>query len=184
MGRSNLLCFTTLVFTVTRLAFTSGLLFVVATSTAACDAPSRTDAKASPRAAKAEAKADPAQDDGPRFDVRVEAPSKAAPGKESLAKVHVEPRSPWHMNTEFPVALRVEAPNGVELVEAKQRKDDAERFDDDGLVFALPFTPTTKGPMRLTGEVDFAVCGDAACAPETVPVDFVVEVGCDTGSLC
>ncbi len=37
-------------------------------------------------------------------------PSARPRGKEVLAKVHVEPRSPWHMNTDFPVALRIEAP--------------------------------------------------------------------------
>ncbi len=125
-----------------------------------------------------------ADGDETRFDVRVEAPTAAPAGRESLAKVHVEPRSPWHMNTEFPVALRVTAPNGVELDVAKQRKSDAERFDDDGLVFALPFTPKTQGAKRIAGEVDFAVCGDAACAPETVAVDFVVEVGCGTDAMC
>ena len=129
----------------------------------------------------AEVAADP---DAPRFEVHVEAPTKAAAGKEALAKVHVEPHKPWHMNTEFPVALRINAPNGVTVEVLKQRKDDAERFDDDGLVFALPFTPTTDGPKKFAGEIDFAVCGDAACAPETVPVDFTIEVGCDSGALC
>ncbi len=122
--------------------------------------------------------------DAPRYDVRVEFPQHTPPGQEALAKVRVEPRSPWHMNTEFPVALRITAPSGVTVEVLKQRKDDAERFDDDGLVFALPFTPTSGGTKRIAGEVDFAVCGDAACAPETVPVDFTVEVGCDTGALC
>ncbi|MGH1339987.1 MAG: hypothetical protein ACRBN8_00440 [Nannocystales bacterium] len=122
--------------------------------------------------------------DAPRFEVHVEAPSKAAAGKETLAKVHVEPQKPWHINTDFPVALRIKAPNGVTVEVPKQRKDDAERFDDDGLVFALPFTPTTDGSKRFAGEVDFAVCGGAACAPETVPVDFTIEVGCDSGALC
>jgi len=127
------------------------------------------------------AAADP---NAPRFDVRVEAPSHAPAGRESLARVHVEPRKPWHMNTEFPVALRVETTHGVTLEVLRQRKDDAERFDDDGLVFALPFTPTSDGPKTIAGEIDFAVCGDAACAPETVPVDFTFEVGCDSGALC
>ena len=122
--------------------------------------------------------------EAPRYEVRVEAPSSAAPGKEAWAKVHVEPRTPWHMNTEFPVALRMQAPGGVTLEVTEQVQGDAERFDDDGLVFALPFTPVTHGPKRIAGEVDFAVCGGASCAPETVPVDFTVEVGCDSGALC
>lgn len=122
--------------------------------------------------------------DAPRFEVHVEAPEHAPAGKESLAKVRVEPRKPWHMNTEFPVALKIDDTAGVTLEVQKQVKDDAERFDDDGLVFALPFTPTSDGPKYIAGEVRFAVCGDAACAPETVPVDFTVDVGCDTGALC
>jgi len=143
-------------------------------------APAKTAEAPVPVAAE-QAAADP---DAPRFDVRVEAPEHAPPGKETLAKVRVEPRKPWHMNTDFPVALRIEATNGVTLEVPRQRKDDAERFDGDGLVFALPFTPTTDGPKHIEGEIDFAVCGDAACAPETVPVDFTVDVGCDSGALC
>lgn len=145
--------------------------------------------EASPTAS-APAKGEPApavvdeNPDAPRFEVHVEAPEHAPPGKESLAKVHVQPRKPWHMNTEFPVALEIEDAQGVTLEVPKQQKDDAERFDDDGLVFALPFTPTSDGPKHIAGEVQFAVCGDAACAPETVPVDFTVDVGCDTGALC
>ncbi len=148
-----------------------------------CDA----DAKPTTQAvtpADAPAAALDAELEAPRFDVQVEAPAKAPAGKEALAKVRVHPRKPWHMNTEFPVALRIEAPSGVSMPVPKQRKDDAERFDDDGLVFSLPFTPTTDGPKQFAGEVDFAVCGDAACAPETVLVDFTIEVGCDSGALC
>ncbi len=153
-----------------------------------CDAPSGADVSAagatpSTQAGAAEPGHPPPQD-APRFDVRVEFPERAPAGKEVLAKVHVEPRSPWHMNTDFPVALRIEAPAGVTVDLLKQRKDDAERFDDGGLVFALPFTPTSDGAKQIAGEVDFAVCGDAACAPETVPVAFTVEVGCDSGALC
>lgn len=122
--------------------------------------------------------------DAPRFEVHVEVPANAPAGRESLAKVVVEPQDPWHMNTDFPVSLRVDAPKGVHVEFDKQRKGDAERFDDDGLVFALPFTPKTRGRKHIEGEIDFAVCGDAACAPETVPVEFEIDVGCGTDALC
>lgn len=150
---------------------------------AGCDGEPKPTAQA-PAPSDAPVAAAEADPEAPRFEVHVEAPSKAPAGKEALAKVHVEPHKPWHMNTEFPVALRMKAPNGVTVEVLKQRKDDAERFDDDGLVFALPFTPTTDGRKTFAGEVDFAVCGDAACAPETVPVDFTIDVGCDSGALC
>lgn len=157
-------------------------LFSLAVVACGTDAGSPTASKTA-KGAEAAAVVDE-KPDAPRFEVHVEAPEHAPPGKEALAKVHVEPRKPWHMNTEFPVALKIDDTAGVTLEVPKQLKDDAERFDDDGLVFALPFTPTSDGPKHIAGEVQFAVCGDAACAPETVPVDFTVDVGCDTGALC
>lgn len=163
-----------------RAALAVGLISL---ALAGCDGDARPTTQAQTPVVAQEVDVDP-DPDAPRFEVHVEAPAKAAAGKEALAKVHVEPRKPWHMNTEFPVALRITAPSGVTVDVLKQRKDDAERFDDDGLVFALPFTPTTDGPKKFAGEIDFAVCGGAACAPETVPVDFTIDVGCDSGALC
>ena len=164
-----------------RAALTFGLMVFAAAGCEEDDAARVAPPPSPSDAPVAQADVDP---DAPRFDVHVEAPSKAPAGKEAMAKVLVEPREPWHMNTEFPVALRIKAPSGVTVEVPKQLKDDAERFDDDGLVFALPFTPTTDGSKQFAGEIDFAVCGDAACAPETVPVDFTIEVGCDSGALC
>ncbi|MBV1857828.1 MAG: hypothetical protein KUG77_05400 [Nannocystaceae bacterium] len=156
---------------------------LISLALAGCDGDAKptNSVPARPDASVAAVEMDP---DAPRFEVHVEATAKAAPGKEALAKVHVEAHKPWHMNTEFPVALRMKAPNGVTLEVPKQRKDDAERFDDEELVFALPFTPTSDGRKQFAGEIDFAVCGDAACAPETVLVDFTIDVGCDSGALC
>ncbi|MEZ4382184.1 MAG: hypothetical protein R3A79_12610 [Nannocystaceae bacterium] len=119
-----------------------------------------------------------------RFTVRVEAPDTAPAGREVIAKIHVEPKAPWHMNTEFPVALKVTGPSDVELELAEQRGGDAQCFDDSCLTFAIPFTPKTEGAKELKAEVKFAVCGESACAPDTVNVDLQVEVNCDTDALC
>lgn len=119
-----------------------------------------------------------------RFEVRVEAPETAPAGREAIAKIHVEPKSPWHMNTEFPVALKVTGPSDVEIELADQRGGDAQCFDDSCLTFAIPFTPKAEGAKELKAEVKFAVCGESACAPDTVNVDLQVEVNCDTDALC
>ncbi|MCA9661293.1 MAG: hypothetical protein KC486_23340 [Myxococcales bacterium] len=119
-----------------------------------------------------------------RFEVRVEAPETAPAGREAIAKIHVEPKSPWHMNTEFPVALKVTGPSDVEIELADQRGGDAQCFDDGCLTFAIPFTPKAEGAKELKAEVKFAVCGESACAPDTVNVDLQVEVNCDTDALC
>jgi hypothetical protein len=123
------------------------------------------------------------RDDGPRFAVAYETPTASAntPG---LAKVRVEPRGEFHMNLQYPPALELSAPEGVDVPRNQQRSRDAERFDAAGLVFAIPFTPRTGGKKRFGGTVEFAVCGELSCAPEKVPLDFTVDVGCDTDAFC
>jgi hypothetical protein len=119
----------------------------------------------------------------PRYAVEFDTPAAAA-GKPSVVKVRVEPRGDFHMNLDYPVTLDMTAPTGVDMSASRQRSADAERFDDQGLVFAVPFTPKSRGDKHFAGTVEFAVCGELSCAPEKVPVDFTVEVGCDTDAFC
>jgi len=119
-------------------------------------------------------------DDTPRFDVDVDAPARATAGRPSHARVKVSARTPWHMNLEYPATLRVEPPRGVEMQAAAQ----PERFDSDSAEFAVPFTARAGGPAHFQGQLQFAVCADEACAPATVPLDFTVDVGCDTDAFC
>jgi hypothetical protein len=131
--------------------------------------------------ARAAAKPEP---DGPRFDVAIDAPSSAIAGKPSTARIVISPRAPWHVNMDYSPKLRLDATGGVELDTRERRGNEAARFDADGLAFDLPFTPRAKGSKRIAGELQFAVCGAEACAPQSVPVDFTVEVGCDTDTVC
>lgn len=122
--------------------------------------------------------------DGPRFDVAIDAPASAIAGQASTARIVISPRAPWHVNMDYSPKLRIDEVGGVELDTHERRGNEASRFDADGLAFDLPFTPRAKGPKRIAGELQFAVCGVESCAPQSVPVDFTVEVGCDTDSLC
>lgn len=127
-----------------------------------------------------------AADAAPGYTVDVEVPPRASRGQEALARVKIKPQSPWHMNREYPATLELKASKNITLVSPVQRKDDAERYDDDALVFSVLFTPETKGTHRIEGEVDFAVCGDASCGPVTAPVELTFEVSCraDDSGLC
>ncbi len=122
----------------------------------------------------------------PGYTVDVELPPQTTPGQESIARVRVQPKSPWHMNLDYPAKLRLEAPADVKLDTAQLTKGDAERYDDEALVFSVLFTPEAKGARKIQAQVDFAVCGDAACGPVTESVELAFEVQCraeDTG-LC
>lgn len=122
----------------------------------------------------------------PGYTVDVELPKEATRGQESLARVRVRPKAPWHMNLEYPAKLHLTAPDDVTLDASLLEKGDAERYDGEGLVFSVLFTPEAKGARKIEAQVDFAVCGDDACGPVTESVELAFEVGCrieDTG-LC
>ncbi len=164
------------------LALTRTLLLGTAAALCACSAgPSPSGSGPAPRA-KAAAEADAK----PGYTVDVELPPKTTKGQESIARVRVQPTSPWHMNLQYPAKLRLQAPDDVALDTELLSKADAERFDDNALVFSVLFTPEAKGTRTIDAQIDFAVCGDASCGPITESVELAFEVGCrdeDTG-LC
>ena len=135
-------------------------------------------APAEPATAHRHAEPDPheAEPAAPNYTLRFELPEDARAGQEALAKVHVSPRDPWHLNTDFPASLELEAPEGVALVQAEQRKEDAEQLDETGLVFSVPFTPADHGAKRFMGTLKFAMCAEQACDPTSVPLDFAIDV--------
>ena len=118
---------------------------------------------------------EPQPEEVDRYTLQIDAPVEVDPGKEAMAKVTVHPVSPWHMNLDFPVSLELESVDGVAFVLQRQRKSDAERLDDDGLVFAVPFTVHAPGDKRIEGKIKFAVCGDQACDPVSLPVTIDVR---------
>lgn len=158
-----------------RLLLLAPLLGLVACGNAESKAPT-TAAPVEPQAEPGEVTATTQAVDG--FSVDIDAPLHAAAGEQVVARVQVEPRSPWHMNVDYPVRLTMLATTGVKLDAPSLKKNDAERLDDDALVFPVVFTAQAghKGHTTLKGELHFAVCGAAECAPQRVPVEFSVEV--------
>lgn len=144
----------------------------------ACETADPPATPAVPRTEPAPPPVESAEAATPRYTVAVDSPPQTCAGTEAMAKVEVIPHAPWHMNLDFPASLRLEAPAEVRLVASEQRKEDAERLDEDGLVFAVPLTSSTRGDKRIEGQLRFAVCGDAECAPVFAPVTIEIPVAC------
>lgn len=104
------------------------------------------------------------------FEVRVEPPAAAARDLPTSGRVSVLARAPWHLNLEFPAKLRLRGTEGVRLSSPAQQTTDAARYDEDALVFDVPFTVHRCGQQTIDGEIDFAVCDDGSCAPSSEPV--------------
>jgi hypothetical protein len=112
---------------------------------------------------------------GDQYDVSISAP--AAKAKErAVAKVSVVPKGAFHVNTEYPVKLKINPPDGVTLEKDTLRGPDAKRFEKAGLDFEVAFTADGSGKKSFSGELKFAVCTDTECKPTTEKVSFDVDV--------
>lgn len=109
-----------------------------------------------------------------RYELKIETPA-AESGKESKVTVRVVPKEPWHMNLDFPTSLKVDAPEGVAVVNADLKKADA-KLDESACQFDVAFTPSAAGDQTFTGKFKFAVCQDEACSPVTEDIEFKVAV--------
>jgi hypothetical protein len=112
---------------------------------------------------------------GDQYDVSVKAPAAKASAR-SVATISVTPKGAFHVNTEYPVKLKVNAPDGVTLEKDTLRGPDAKRFEKAGLDFEVAFTAAAGGKKSFTGELKFAVCTDTECKPTTEKVSFDVDV--------
>ncbi len=155
-----------------RPALLAPATFVLLAFASACPSSSPAPARDRPAAAAT---------DGPRFDIAIESQPRATSGDEHTVRVSIEPRAPWHINLDVAPRLRLEDRSGLA---GEPPRSETARFDADGLAVVHRFTPQGKGTRRLAGELKFAVCGDDTCAPESVPLDVSVEVGCDTDAVC
>lgn len=167
--------------TLFRSARLSQVLLAFAIAPIACNAETTAPAASRPVAEVAE----PGQEE-PGYTLDVELPPQTTRGQEAIAHVRVHPRAPWHMNLDYPAKLHLQAPSDVQLVAPILRKNDAQRFDDEVLEFSVLFTPNARGSRTIEAQLDFAVCGAAACGPVSESIQLAFEVGCrteDTG-LC
>jgi len=99
-----------------------------------------------------------------------------AVGGQARADVSLEARNGYHVNQEYPIELRLQAPAGVDLAKARLARADASAFDEARAVFPVVFTPREAGRKEITGELRFSVCDAQNCLLERRPVNFTVEV--------
>jgi len=117
----------------------------------------------------------PGADD--RYTLLIEPPADAAAGKESEVVVRVVPKAPWHINLDFPTALKLTPPaSGLTLAKSELKKADARKLDAEHCEYAVKVTPSAAGEHAVTGEFKFAVCQDEACSPVAEDVEFKVAV--------
>ncbi len=102
-----------------------------------------------------------------------------AAGAEASAAVKVAPATGYHMSTDFPIKLCLEAPAGVTLAKTefnagKGEKGDADAFSEQALGFAVKATAAKAGSYEIKGVFKFGVCDKESCHPKKQPVTITV----------
>jgi hypothetical protein len=112
---------------------------------------------------------------GESFELTLDHPAAVAPGSEAVARLVIVPKGAYHINQEFPTELTLTPPDGVKLEKTEYALEDAEKVDDNQLVFAIKATPATAGSFQVDGKIKFAVClGEEDCEPKRRQVSFTV----------
>jgi len=106
---------------------------------------------------------------------KAEGPAGAA----ASAAVKVTPAKGFHMSTDYPIKLSLEAPAGVKLDKAeynsgKGEKGDADEFGEKGLAFTVKATADKAGEYTINGVFKFGVCDDQSCHPKKQPITITV----------
>jgi hypothetical protein len=114
----------------------------------------------------------------------IHAPADAKAGTEIIAKIMVTPGKGYHVNTEFPIKLTLDATTGVTLAKAKfeagghdKALGDAEALDDNQLTIAVKLTPAASGRYTINGSFKFAVCDKDTCLAkkETIAISVAAN---------
>lgn len=100
-------------------------------------------------------------------------PSDAKAGAETIAKITVTPAAGYHVNTEFPTKLTLDATAGVTLAKAEfkaggmdKSKGDADVFEEQSLELGIKLTAAKSGSYTINGTFKFAVCDKDSCRPK------------------
>jgi len=127
--------------------------------------------------------------DDPRFHLQPEEgtltidKAEAKPGAEATAGIKIAPASGYHVATDYPIKISLEAPAGVTLAKAEltaggrdKSQGDATALSEQGLAFAVKATADKVGAYEIKGTFKFGVCDKDSCHPKKQPITITVAV--------
>ncbi len=123
----------------------------------------------------------------PRFHLKPEegtitvGKGEAKAGSEATAKLELAPATGYHVATDYPIKLSLEAPAGVKLAKTElsaggRNKDqgDASTLSEQQLAFAIKATADKPGSYEIQGVFKFGICEKESCHPKKQPITITV----------
>jgi hypothetical protein len=91
-------------------------------------------------------------------------------GAEAVAMISVKPGTGYHVSTDFPTELKLEAPAGVKLAKTEYGKGDVDKLTEQGLQLSVKATADKAGDYEIKGWFKFGVCDKESCHPKKQPI--------------
>ncbi len=103
------------------------------------------------------------------------------PGAAGTAEIKLAPGSGYHVATDYPIKIWLEAPDGVKLEKTfmtaggrNKVQGDAATLSEESLAFAVKATPDKAGTFEIDGVFSFGICEKDSCHPRTQPIKIQV----------
>lgn len=113
---------------------------------------------------------------GPGYVLAVSTAEVAVAGHPVDVTITLRPLGGYKVNDEYPLSIRVQAPDSVHVARPALTRADAKAFDHDRAVFVVPVTARSAGDKALSFAARFAVCTPSTCEPGKQTVDFRLRV--------
>jgi hypothetical protein len=114
---------------------------------------------------------------GQGYVVEVTVPEAAATeGRIGVARVTLKATSGFHVNKEFPLSLKVTAPEGISLAKTQLGADDAAKLEELEAAWDVKFTASAAGDKAFAATFRFAVCTETTCDPKIEKLAWNVQV--------
>jgi len=102
-------------------------------------------------------------------------------GAESMGKLELAPAKGYHVATDYPIKLSLEAPPGVTLVKTElsaggrnKEQGDAATLTEQALAFSIKATAEKAGSYEIKGVFKFGICEKESCHPKKQPITITV----------
>lgn len=97
-------------------------------------------------------------------------------GEATHFSIGLKGRDGWHINTEFPLRIELQAPGALGLGKDTFERGDAASFADASARFDVPFKPAEAGSHEVLANVSFAMCTDENCILEERKLALALQV--------
>lgn len=125
--------------------------------------------------------------DDPRFHLKPEEGTitidkgEGKAGSEVTGAVKLAPSTGYHVATDYPIKLTLEAPAGVKLDKTEftaggrnKVQGDAQTLTEQALAFAVKATADKAGAYEIKGVFKFGICEKDSCHPKKQPITISV----------